>query len=735
MQKMSDTTRKTILISEPHAFDAVLPYLPYVWATLKSYWEHHGSFTDAYEWLDPVYRCVDASELLQPYEDTPIDVLGLSCYTWNWNLQCQIAQEVKARNPHCLVVAGGPEPDYEDPDFFRKYPYIDVIAVKDGEITFTNILKKLIEGEDDFTDIGGLYLPTPDRQGHICTGFAEVPTVYNYSPYVEQSDYFEKLLRDNNGEFAAIMETNRGCPYSCSFCDWGSNTMSKIRRFDMERVSAEIDWFGRMNVMRIFIADANLGILPRDIEIAELLKVSQNRYGSPRYLMTSYAKNNPDRAVEIAQKFSATGLQTIHQLAIQHTHPEVLAATDRQNISVEKQIEVVRQLMAHDVPIEAQLILGIPGDTYHRWKSCFADLMEWGIHGYYWVFHYHLLPNAPAAARSYLDEWEIETIERYTFTIPLRKRKREPIDPVINKKQKLIVKTKTYSQADWVQMNTYTAFLKALHNCSLTQHIAIYLRFTHNVSYREFYENLIEDFCARVDPAKAWWETVQNHFQAFLENEEAIDYMDVEQYPDLQYQLNPSRWIFVQICFQFDRFFDALKAFLVERYPYATHLESLIDYQKNLVILPSYDRDSGEAFATELDWIRYFEEARKLITFEPLSEPEATPGAFVKVSDVASGDKGGMQPLDWNSASSQQARWARWLECTVLYRNSVARNNFQQLELHKSMPKDFNRKDVDATETTLLATIRNWIAGHLKDVGGDSSGRYRGTRRSQKTSE
>ena len=43
-------------------------------------------------------------------------------------------------------------------------------------------------------------------------------------------------------EGTAIIETNRGCPYGCTFCDWGSATLSRIRKFDLDRVFAELEW-------------------------------------------------------------------------------------------------------------------------------------------------------------------------------------------------------------------------------------------------------------------------------------------------------------------------------------------------------------------------------------------------------------------------------------------------------------------------------------------------------------
>ena len=75
---------------------------------------------------------------------------------------------------------------------------------------------------------------------------AEVPSRFDHSPYLDEAEYYETLAqRHGPGTFNLTWETNRGCPYSCSFCDWGSSTMSRIRAFDIERVRAEAEWIGR----------------------------------------------------------------------------------------------------------------------------------------------------------------------------------------------------------------------------------------------------------------------------------------------------------------------------------------------------------------------------------------------------------------------------------------------------------------------------------------------------------
>src|SRR5688572_24173995 len=103
-------------------------YFPYVWAILKSACDRSPELAGQIEWLDPIFSKRDPEALVAPLKDHAPDVLGLSCYTWNWDLQCRIAALVKAMNPACLVIAGGPHPDYKDPRFFSRHPAIDAVV-------------------------------------------------------------------------------------------------------------------------------------------------------------------------------------------------------------------------------------------------------------------------------------------------------------------------------------------------------------------------------------------------------------------------------------------------------------------------------------------------------------------------------------------------------------------------------------------------------------------------------
>jgi putative methyltransferase len=689
---MPVTGRRNVLISQPQLLEMGLPYLPVMWGVLKTYWERYGEAQDEINWLTPINNPGEAPLLLKPYRDERVDVLGLSCYVWNWKVQCRIAREMKSMNPDCLVVAGGPEPDYKDPAFFEKHPYIDLVVVKDGEITFNDILKKTLEHElkdlvadhKAFRDIPGLYMAGTPGLGHVFTGPAAVPTEFIYSPYIDQTEHYEAYRNSIPSDVIAVWETNRGCPYSCSFCDWGSATMSKIRRFDMDRVRAEAEWFGRVKVGFIMLADANFGILPRDLEIADIVNEVNRKYTYPKYFSYNTAKNNPERALSVAKKFLASGLMSTHILSVQHTSEEVLAATDRANISKKKQYEVARQLMEDGIQVYVQLILGMPADRQDLWRACFSDLMEWGIHSYYWIYPYHLLPNAPAAEPEYLQRWEIETVERYALTNH-GARLRGPIDQHTQTRVPLIVKTSTYSREDWIEMNLYGTFIKALHNASLTQLVAIYLRFTHNITYADFYEDLYDHFICKSALTRRWRQAVESNFREYLEDEDALTFMDVPQLPQFEFQVEGSRWVYIQICYHLDEFYDELAAHLAETYPAIANLGSCLDYQKTLVILPSYDRRAGKTFVAGFDWMDYFERARRLVSYSPLPEPNALPFAEIEVTDQAWFDDGTSLDLDWGSGD-EAAKWTQWIHTMTLGRNSHIKNNFQKLAIRRALP-------------------------------------------------
>lgn len=683
---------RTVLISQPQLAEFGVPYLPIVWGVLKTYWEQHGAYPDAITWLEPVRAVAPVDELLAQVGGHPIDVLGLSCYSWNFELQCAIAAEVKRRHPQCLVVAGGPDPDYKDPGFFEKHPYIDLIAVKDGEITFNRILERVVEAHDthDLTaDLGatfghicGLYIPSRNGDGHLYTGPAEVPTTFDTSPLLAQRAYYEKILAECDGLAVVVWETNRGCPYSCAYCDWGSNTMSKLRPFSIDRIAAEIAWFGQMRLSSVLCADANFGILPRDVDIAERIADSRRRTGFPLSFSYNTAKNNASRTVAVAKVFTDVGLMSGYNVSVQHTDPEVLAATKRDNIRIDKQYAAARQLIAeNELAVFCQLILGIPGDTLAKWKRCFPDLMEEGLHAYYWIFPYNLLPNAPAADPANLEKWQVRTVNR-VFLLNYGTRSNSPSDAGAMVRSRLIVGSASFSEADWVDMHAYASQIKALHSSGLTEHAAMYLRFSHDVPYNLFYDDLFTNFLTTpASPTHAWFPEMRAAFQDYLDHDDALGFMRVAGLSDDALQLEPARWLLTMLAMHRDTFFDALTTYLCQRWPQAEAMRSVLQWSRNMFIAIDYDPRVGKRFSVDRDWVAWFAAARESMVYRPLDEPAALPpGSFAEVSDTGTTDGGSAIAFDWIRGDTR-TRWERWVTLMATGRTASSKNTFQAVKV------------------------------------------------------
>lgn len=682
--------KRTVLISEPCNES---PYYPYMWGVLKSYSEVVAGLAGELHWLDPIYLRTDdyARDIDERARGTPVDVFGLSCYIWNWDYQLGLARAMKQRNPDCLVVAGGPHPEYKDRDFFRKHPEIDIVVVRDGEIPFSKILARFcLEGKREFDDIPGLVL-RDEHGGPRSTGEARVPQTFPYSPWIVQTAFYEKLVAERGPGFhSAVWETNRGCPYSCRFCDWGSSTMSKIRLMDLDRLRAEVDWFARTQTEFVFNVDANFGILARDVQLTDWVIAAFERHGYPRSFNYSAAKNNPERSVQIGLKLAASGLRPGHALGIQHTDPEVLAATDRRNISFAKQMKAAKELKQQGIIVVPQVIMGMPGDTYEKWKTCLATVMSCGMHDHFLMYPYQLLPNAPAADPAYLGEWQIETVDRLCWTHRHHGGKREEGDSCLNR-YKLVVGSKTYSKDDWVRVCVFSAFIRTLHNASITRLVALYLHHTHRVGYKQFYDLVVDEFWPQ-SPVAWMAEALTRHFRGYVGDPDHLPDMRIEQWPNWPYRVEPSTWLFAQVGMNLDEVFAQLSAFLCRRFPHIANLASALDYQKNLVVVPTYDASVGRSFRCERDWGSYFSLASSCAGDDVLPEPAELRGGVVRIIDdggekgVLPGDKNQDEfyqrgRWDW-TALDPEHRWIRWLERVgPLNYASGVRSNYQVLEV------------------------------------------------------
>ena len=125
--------------------------------------------------------------------------------------------------------------------------------------------------------------------------------------------------------FNGTLETNRGCPFACTFCDWGSLTYAKVKKFPEEKVYQEIEWLGANKIEYIFMADANFGIFPdRDMAITDYILDVQKRTGFPATVNANWHKNAKQNVIEIVKKFISNGFNRGMTLSVQSMDDDVL---------------------------------------------------------------------------------------------------------------------------------------------------------------------------------------------------------------------------------------------------------------------------------------------------------------------------------------------------------------------------------------------------------------------------
>ncbi len=591
---------KKILISALTHWDSS-HFLPYVHAILKAHCLKNPALRESYDWLEPIFLDTNTDELLNSTSIQDIDVLGLSCYAWNWRQQIEIAKIIKTANPNCLIVAGGPQPDWNDKEFYKKFPIIDIVVKQEGEIAFERILLENLELKPNFKQITGLVLRNYD-QSTLDTGPAELLKDWgDNSPYYDLPD-LQLIVKKYSGQhqLSAVWETNRGCPYKCSFCDWGSATYSKVRQFSTERVEKDLKFFSENKIQFIFLADANFGIFERDVGFAQSFGNHRLKFGFPDRLYWPTAKNNPERVLKIAKIFKDSRVPTAVYVPLQSTDATVLQVMGRSSSTLKKQFELIEGLRAENIPMIGQVILGAPGETINTLKNTMHELLELGFHDSFCVFFFEILPNAPVTNPEYIKQYQIESIVRPTYKIRGKKSNLANLDQW--GKSEYLVKHSSMSKQDWIMMNEYSFFIQGCHHLRLTYYVSRYLKETKNINYAVFYEKLYSSVLKN-EVFSSVLNTIRKNLFDYVESDTTVVGID---YANLTVLVEPETYMFVRFVENRSAFSSVVKNAISEVCQFDEEILDLLNYQESIIIGPEDRGYRAGTLPLKFDWARYF---------------------------------------------------------------------------------------------------------------------------------
>jgi radical SAM superfamily enzyme YgiQ (UPF0313 family) len=307
------------------------------------------------------------------------ELIGFSIYVWSTPCLVEVAREVKRRRPHCTIVFGGPSARSAlfDLEYYGgAASYLDAIVEGDGEDVFREIAALPELSRAALQAVRGVTLPsgagwirTPRREGAVDLNRLSSPFQLDLMPHGA----------------VAYLETYRGCPMSCRFCEWGMKDKVKAV-FSAETIAAEMQAFDKLNAPAVFLLDAGLNL---NMQAFHNLREANRQTGFLKKSML-WAEIYPsvvrDEHIEFLHEVGPTylgvGMQSMDQAVLRmHQRP-----------SDSPRFEQVVRRLAAVTNIELQIIFGLPGDTPEGFRRTldYALTLPGGVRAY----HCLVLPDA-----------------------------------------------------------------------------------------------------------------------------------------------------------------------------------------------------------------------------------------------------------------------------------------------------------------------------------------------------
>lgn len=380
-------------------------YISPAYLMIRAYYDLRGKNRSKVNWLPTVYNSqITVEELFEQVRAESVDVLCLSMYIWNRAQLNHLAKLVKEHMPETVIVAGGPDLDAHcNPNFFKDNPFIDYVVYGDGEEAFTQLLDSIVD-QTELSDAVNIVTPTRLYPFKIFQDkeFSEL------SPWIELKDEIQTVI-DRYGRDRTVIywEMARGCPYSCSFCDWNNGLHNKVKR-RRNNWQAEIDLFVKLGV-EVRVIDANWGMYKEDLEI--------HKYAITRLKFT--AMNLPKLNKQVAYQLLSLSYEHFPEgryvVSLQDLNEEVLKNIDRPSPPWPEHKKLIMEFLEKHpkITLKGELIIGLPGQRVDSWIDTLIELEATGIKSIeenIWM----ILPGSPAYKKDYQKKFSI-TFDEIVF--------------------------------------------------------------------------------------------------------------------------------------------------------------------------------------------------------------------------------------------------------------------------------------------------------------------------------
>lgn len=322
------------------------------------------------------------------------DIVAGSAFLWSLPQVMDVIAALARDDPTKVIVLGGPSARINmlsHPPFRDRAPLIDVLVEGEGEAAFAALVDDTGRNADTWQAIPGLRIRTP--KGWVPTGLREGAMLDDLaSPY-------QQGLIPHGG--IGLMETYRGCPFTCSFCEWGVMDAPK-NVLSADRIAQEFRALETYGLKALLMADAGLNLNATAFANLERAALETGFLADRALICEVYPSAIRPRHIEFLSKVGAphigVGLQSFDEAVLQ---------------KVERRFDVARfggllSALQSVASVTVEIIMGLPGDSPERFLANFerARALGTGLR----VYHCAVLPSALMARASKDDALDYDPV-------------------------------------------------------------------------------------------------------------------------------------------------------------------------------------------------------------------------------------------------------------------------------------------------------------------------------------